>query len=141
MAYGLKPYQVSQSHEWAAWATSEVYEIDARAPGERFPPRCVRCLNLAMADLIELLRRQFDRPLLDKTALNRGLDFSLDYIAQPPSVPADVAAAIGADDAEPGQPIAAIGIVEPMESDATATRPFRDATLRSHGENRPRPQA
>ena len=38
LSYGLEPFQVSQSHEWAdEWATSEVYEIDARAPGDAIP--------------------------------------------------------------------------------------------------------
>ena len=166
-AYGLEPFQVSQSKEWAEnWATSEVYEIDARAPGdatptlaqvremaqtllaERFqlkvsrrsqlmpvynlvvapggvrikpgvstdPPLTrddgsagvhirVRCLNFSMADLVEAVRRQFDRPLLDKTGLTGGFDFSLDYTAQLPAMTADVAAAMGLPDLEPGLPI------------------------------------
>jgi uncharacterized protein (TIGR03435 family) len=170
-SYGLEPFQVSQSQEWAdKWASSEVYEIDARAPGdaiptlaqvremmqtllaERFqlkvsrreqampvynlvvapggpkfepsnftddPPRTrddgsagvhlrLRCLNLSMADLVELVRRQFDRPLLDKTGLTGGFDFSLDYVAElPPGVTADVAAAMGLPNLEPGLPIVA----------------------------------
>jgi len=166
-SYGLEPFRVSQSQEWAdKWATSEVYEIDARAPGdaiptllqvrqmmqtllaERFqlklsrrnqvmpvynlvvapggakmkpsaltdPPLTrdegsggvhlrLRCLNLSMADLVELVRRQFDRPLLDKTGLAGGFDFSLEYIAQFPGITADVAAAMGQPDLEPGLPI------------------------------------
>ena len=167
-SYGLEPFQVSQSQEWAdTWSTSEVYEIAARAPGdaiptlaqvremlrtllaERFqlkvsrrnqltpvynlvvapggpklepsnftddPPRTrdegsavshirTRCLNFSMADLVELVRRQFDRPLLDKTGLTGGFDFSLDYTAQLPAMTADVAAAMGLPDLEPGLPI------------------------------------
>jgi uncharacterized protein (TIGR03435 family) len=168
-SYGLEPFQVSQSQEWAdKWATSEVYEIDARAPGdaiptlvqvremmqtllaERFqlrvsrrnqvmpvynlvvapggakikpsvftdPPLTrdegsaeahisLRCLNLPMADLVELVRRQFDRPLLDKTGLTGGFDFSLDYIFAQPGMTADVAAAMSLPDLEPGLPIVA----------------------------------
>jgi uncharacterized protein (TIGR03435 family) len=170
-SYGLEPFQVSQSQEWAdKWATSEVYEIDARAPGDAIPtlvqvrknmqtllaerfqlkvsrgnqvmpvynlvvgpggPKLqpsafadnapltrdegltgvhlrLRCLNLSMADLVELVRRQFDRPLLDKTGLTGGFDFSLDYVAQPPpGTTADVTAAMGLTDLEPGLPIVA----------------------------------
>jgi uncharacterized protein (TIGR03435 family) len=169
LSYGLEPFQVTQGHEWAEdWATSEVYDIDARAPGDAIPTSAqvrgmmqtlmaerfqvkvsrrsqvmpvynlvvapggakitpsaltdppltrddgsaglhirLRCLNLAMADLVELVRRQFDRPLLDKTGLTGGFDFSLDYVAQAPNVPADAAAAMGLQDAEPGSAIAA----------------------------------
>ena len=168
VSYGLEPFQVSQSQEWAdQWDTSEVYEIDARAPGdaiptlaqvremmqtllaERFqlkvsrrnqvmpvynlvvapggsklepsifmgdPPRTrdkgsagqhirTRCLNCSMADLVEMVRRQFDSPLLDKTGLSGGFDFNLDYSAQLFGMTADVAAAMGAADLEPGLPI------------------------------------
>ena len=128
------------------WAVSEIYEIEARAPGdatpdltqvremtqtllaERFqlkvsrsnqvmpvynltvapggpklkpasfpddPPQTrnegstraharLRYRNFSMADLVEAVRRQFDRPLLDKTGLTGGFDFSLDYEEQPP---------------------------------------------------------
>jgi len=166
-SYELETFRVSQSPEWAeSWATSEVYEIEARAPGdaiptlvqvrkmmqtllaERFqlkisrrnqampvynlavgaggakiqpsvftdPARTrdegsagahirLRCLNLSMADLVELVRREFDRPLLDKTGLTGGFDFSLDYISQPPGMTADAAAAMGVSDVEPGLPI------------------------------------
>jgi len=170
-SYGLQWFQVSQSQEWAdKWATSEVYEIEARAPGdaiptvaqvremmqtllaERFQLRVSRrnqvmpvynlvvapsgaklkpsasadnaplvraegsagvhvrqqCVNLSMADLVEMVRRQFDRPLLDRTGLTGGFDFSLDYVAQLPlGTRADVAAAMGVTDLEPGLPIAA----------------------------------
>ncbi len=168
-AYGLEPFQVNQSHEWAEqWATSEIYQIDARAPGETAPTPAqvremmqtllaerfqlkisrtkqvmpvynlvvaaggakikpsaftepplirsegsagahirLRCLNLSMGDLVELVRRQFDRPLLDKTGLTGGYDFSLDYIVQLPVMTAEAAAAMGVQDVEPGPPIAA----------------------------------
>jgi len=170
LAWDLEASHVRLSPELAdKWATSEVYEIDARAPGdatpslaqvremtqtllaERFqlkvsrgnqvmpvynlivapvgpnlkpgvstdPPLIrnsgsaglhtrVRCLNLSVADLVELVRRQFDRPLLDKTGLTGGFDFTLDYEWQPPrDIPADVAAAMGVTDPEPGLPIVA----------------------------------
>ena len=174
-SYGLEWFQVSQSQGWAdKWATSEVYEIEARAPGDavptvaqvrqmmqtlladRFQLRVSRrnevmpvynlvvapsgaklkpsasadsapliraegsvgvhvrqqCVNLSMADLVEMVRRQFDRPLLDKTGLTGGFDFSLDYVWQPPfGTSADVAAAVeasaGPPDLQGGLPIAA----------------------------------
>jgi uncharacterized protein (TIGR03435 family) len=152
------------------WATSEIYELEARAPGdatpdlaqvremtqtllaERFQLKVSRSnqvmpvynlivapggpklkpttfaddapqtknegstraharllyLNFSMADLVEAVRRQFDRPLLDKTGLTGGFDFTLDYEEQPPpGMPADVAAAMGLPDQEPGMPIVA----------------------------------
>lgn len=167
-AYGLEPFQVSQSRESADnWAGSEVYQIDARAPGfaipsvgqvrgmmqtllaERFqlkvsrrnevlpvynlvvapggakikpgvatdPPLTrdegsageihLRCVNVSMAGLVELIRRQFDRPLVDKTGLTGGFDFSLDSIAQVPGMTVEVAAAMGLPDPAPGLPIVA----------------------------------
>jgi uncharacterized protein (TIGR03435 family) len=170
-SYGLEPFQISQSQEWAdKWAGSEVYQIDARAPGdaiptlaqvremmqtllaERFqlkvsrrnqvmsvynlmvapggpklepsnftdsPPRTrdhgskgthirLRSLNLSMTDLVELVRRQFDRPLLDKTGLIGGFDFNLDYIAQLPfGVTPEMAEALGVADTDQGLPIVA----------------------------------
>jgi uncharacterized protein (TIGR03435 family) len=37
-SYGLQKFQVSQSPEWTdKWSTSEVYDIDARAPGDAIP--------------------------------------------------------------------------------------------------------
>jgi len=174
-SYGLQIFQVSQSKEWAEkWTTSEVYEIEARAPGDAIPTvaqvrqmmqtlladrfqlkvsrgnqvmpvynlvvapggpklqpsafagsepltkdegttglhRRLRCLNLSMADLVEAVRRQFDRPLLDKTGLTGGFDFSLDYVWQPPfGTSADAVAAVeasaGPPDLQGGLPIAA----------------------------------
>ena len=67
----------------------------------------MRHLNFSMADLVEGIRRQLERPLLDKTGLTGGFDFSLDYIAQLPGMTADVAAALGVADPEPGLPILA----------------------------------
>ena len=64
-----------------------------------------RCLNCSVADLVEMVRRQFDSPLLDKTGLSGGFDFNLDYSAQLFGMTADVAAAMGAADLEPGLPI------------------------------------
>jgi len=159
LAWDLEASHVRLSPELAdKWATSEVYEIDARAPGDATPTSAqvremmqtllaerfqlkvsrrnqvmpvynlvvapggpklkptafadgaaltrdegstrahfrLRYLNFSMSDLVEAVRRQFDRPLLDKTGLTGGFDFSLDYVAElPPGVTADVAAAMG----------------------------------------------
>ena len=171
LSYDLEASHVRLSPELAdKWAASEVYEIDARAPGDTTPklaqvremmqtllaerfqlkvsrsnqvmpvynltvapggPRLeptafaddapqsknegstrvhvrVRRLNFSMSDLMDLVRRQFDRPLLDKTGLTGGFDFTLDYEAQPPrEMPADVAAAMGVTDLGAGLPIVA----------------------------------
>jgi uncharacterized protein (TIGR03435 family) len=42
----------------------------------------LQCRNLSMADLVELVRREFDRPVVDKTGLTGAFDFSLDYTSQ-----------------------------------------------------------
>lgn len=170
LSYDLEPSHVRLTQGLAEWATSEIYEIDARAPGDAIPtlaqvremmqtllaerfqlkvsrrnqvmpvynlvvapggPKLkptafaddapltrdegstrahlrLRFLNFSMSDLVEAVRRQFDRPLLDKTGLAGGFDFSLDYMAQPPpGVSADAVAAMGAADLEPGVPIVA----------------------------------
>ena len=171
LSYDLEASHVRLSPELAdKWATSEIYEIDARAPGvgiptlaqvremmqtllaERFQLKVsrgnqvmpvynlvvapggpklkptafadsapltrdegstgahlrLRYLNFSVSDLVDAVRRQLDRPLLDKTGLAGGFDFTLDYEAQLPSgTPADVAAAIGLPDQEPGMPIVA----------------------------------
>jgi uncharacterized protein (TIGR03435 family) len=166
-AYRLERFQVSQSPDWTdKWATSEVYEIEARTPGdaiptveqvrqmmqtllaERFqlkasrqttvmpvynlvaapggakvkpsaftdPPMTrdegsvgsqirTRFLNYSMADFVNRIMSQLDRPLLDKTGLIGGFDFSLAYTAQPPGMTAAAAAALGVPDPEPGMPI------------------------------------
>ena len=44
----------------------------------------LRYRNFSMADLVDAVRRQFDRPLLNKTGLTGGFDFTLDYEEQPP---------------------------------------------------------
>jgi uncharacterized protein (TIGR03435 family) len=168
-AWGLERFQVSQSPDWTdKWATSEVYDIEARAPGDAIPtlaqvrqmmqtllverfhlkvsrPATVmpvynlvvapggakikpsastdppttrdegsagaqirtRFLNYSMADFVNRMMWQFDRPLLDKTGLTGGFDFSLDYTAQPPGMTAAAAAAMGLPDLEPGLPIIA----------------------------------
>ena len=169
-AYGLERFQVSQGAEWTdKWAASEVYDIEARAPGdavptlalaremmqtllaERFqlkfnrqttvtpvynlvvapggakleptnfadsPPRTrdegsagsqirTRFLNYSMADFARQMRWNLDRPLLDKTGLTGGFDFSLAYTAQPPGMTPAIAAAMGVPDPEPGQPVVA----------------------------------
>ena len=168
-SYGLEPFQVSQSQEWTEnWATSELYDVIARAPSdalptltrvremmqtllaERFqlkvsrrnqlmpvyelvvapggakikpgasadPPLTrgegsaglsvrLRCQNVSMADLVELVRREFDRPLIDKTGLAGGFDFSLNYTSQPPGMPAEVAAALDVPNQDPALPVAA----------------------------------
>lgn len=174
LSYDLDGSHVRLSPELAdSWAVSEIYEIEARAPGDATPnPAQVREMtqtllverfqlkvsrgnqampvynlivapggpklkpatfaddapqtrnegstraharlryrNFSMADLVEAVRRQFDRPLLDKTGLTGGFDFTLDYEEQPPpGMPADVAATMaemGLPDQEPGMPIVA----------------------------------
>jgi uncharacterized protein (TIGR03435 family) len=171
LSYDLAPSHVRLSQELADnWATSEVYEIDARAPGDAIPtlaqvremmqtllaerfqlkvsrrnqvmpvynlvvspggPKLtptafaddapltrdegstrahfrLRYLNFSMSDLVEAVRRQFDRPLLDKTGLTGGFDFSLDYIAQPPAgMPAEAVAEMDLPVLDPGLPIVA----------------------------------
>jgi uncharacterized protein (TIGR03435 family) len=169
-AYALERVQVKQSPTWTEdWATSEIYEIEARAPGDapptvaqarlmmqalladRFqlkvnhqtsvapvyylelapggsklsltifgdsPPNIrdrgsaglrirQRFLNYSVADFInQVIWRQFDRPLIDKTGLSGAFDFSLEYIAERPGVPAAVAEAMGiTGDPEPGLPL------------------------------------
>jgi uncharacterized protein (TIGR03435 family) len=170
LSYGLEGSSVRPSPELAdKWVTSEVYEIDARAPGDAIPnlaqvrgmmqallaerfqlkvsrssqvmpvynlvvapggskleptifadsaPQTrdrgsrgahlrMRLLNFSMSDLVEALRRQFDRPLLDKTGLAGGFDFTLDYGAQVPrGMPEEAAATIGSADLE-GTPLVA----------------------------------
>lgn len=157
LSYDLEASHVRLSPELAdKWVTSEVYEIDARAPGnetpslsqvremtqtllaERFQLRVtrgnevmpvynlviapggpklkptafadsapqtrdqgsagahlrMRQLNFSMSDLVDAVRRQLDRPLLDKTGLSGGFDFTLDYEAQRPGeMPSDTGAA------------------------------------------------
>lgn len=171
LSYDLDASHVRLSPELAdSWAVSEIYEIEARAPGDATPelaqvremtqtllaerfqlkvsrsnqvmpvynlmvapggPKLkpaafaddapqtknegstraharLRYLNFSMADLVEAVRRQFDRPLLDKTGLSGGFDFTLDYEEQPPpGMPADVVAAMGLPDREPGMPVVA----------------------------------
>jgi uncharacterized protein (TIGR03435 family) len=170
LSYDLEASNVRLSPELAdKWVTSELYEIDARAPGDSTPDLAqvrqmtqtlladrfqlkvsrssevmpvynlivapggvrmkrsistdppltrndgsaglharVRCLNRSVADLVELVRRQFDRPILDKTGLIGGVDFTLDFEEHPPrDMPADVAAAMGVTGLEAGLPIAA----------------------------------
>jgi uncharacterized protein (TIGR03435 family) len=168
LSYDLDASHVRLSPDLAdKWATSEVYEIDARAPGDAIPepaqvremmqtllaerfqlkvsrsnqvtrvynlivapggpkltptasadsaPRTreegssgahlrLRQLNFSMSDLVDAVRRQLDRPLLDKTGLTGGFDFTLDYKAQPPrGMPAE---AIGSADLEAGAPLVA----------------------------------
>ena len=54
------------------------------------------------------MRREFDRPLLDKTGLTGGFDFTLDYEAQAPrGMPAEAAAAMGSADLEASPPLVA----------------------------------
>ncbi len=171
LSYDLKPSQVSLNPKRAqSWATSEIYDIAALAPGDAIPtlpqvremmqtllaerfqlkvsrrnevmpvydlvvapggPKLkptafageapltrdegstglhlrLRCLNISMADLVELVRRQFERPLLDRTGLTGGFDFSLDYGAQPPlGSTAEQLAEMGLGDHDSGLPIAA----------------------------------
>jgi len=145
-AYGIERFQVTQGPDWTdKWATSEIYDIEARAPGdaiptvaqvrqmmqtllaERFqlkvsrkttvmpvynlvaapgganlapsaftdPPMTrdegsagaqirTRFLNCSMADFVNRVRGQFDRPLLDKTELTGG---SISACITPRSLP------------------------------------------------------
>lgn len=65
-----------------------------------------RLLNFSIPDLVDWLRRSFDRPLLDKTGLTGGFDFSLDYEVPPtPGASAEALAAMGATDIDSGVPI------------------------------------
>jgi uncharacterized protein (TIGR03435 family) len=169
LSYDLEASHVRLSPELAdKWVTSELYEIDARAPGDAIPnlahvremmrtllaerfqlnlsrgnqvmpvynlivapggpklkptafadsaPRTrdegstgahlrLRQLNFSVSDLVEAMRRQFDRPLLDKTGLTGGFDFTLDYEAQPPrEMPAEAAAAMGSSDLGAAPPL------------------------------------
>jgi uncharacterized protein (TIGR03435 family) len=66
-----------------------------------------RFLNVSMADFVGRIRDQFDRPLLDKTGLTGGFDFSLEYRWQTPGMTAEAAHALGVSDPEPGIPIIA----------------------------------
>jgi uncharacterized protein (TIGR03435 family) len=169
-AYSLERFQVTQSPEFAdRWANSELYDVEARAPGDAIPtltqvrqmmqallaerfhlkftrqttvtpvynlvvapggPKLeptafgenapitrnegssgtqirTRFLNVSMADFVGRIRGQFDRPLLDKTGLTGGFDFSLEYRWQAPGMNADAAQALGIPDPEPGIPIIA----------------------------------
>jgi uncharacterized protein (TIGR03435 family) len=169
-AYGMEPFQVSHGPDFAdKWASLEVYDIEARAPGDATPtvaqvremmqtlladrfhlrvsrettvapvynlvvalagPKVqpstftdnapmtrdegsagsqirTRFLNYSMADFVRRIRDQFDRPLLDKTGLTAGFDFSLAYTWQAPGMTAAAAAALGVPDPEPGIPIVA----------------------------------
>ena len=67
-----------------------------------------RFLNFSISDLVEWTRRSFDRPLLDKTGLTGGFDFSMDYEMPPtPGASAEALAAMSATDIDTGVPIAA----------------------------------
>jgi len=66
-----------------------------------------RFLNFSMAEFVRRIRGQFDRPLLDKTKLTGGFDFSLEYRWQTPGMTADAAQALGIPEPEPGIPIVA----------------------------------
>ena len=67
----------------------------------------IRYTNFSIADFIAEIMSQFDRPLLDKTGLTGGFDFTLEYRAQPPGMTSTTAEALGVPDPEPGLPIAA----------------------------------
>ena len=168
-AYGVQFYQVATGPDWSEkWASTESYDIEARAPGEtpptrdqvramlqtlladRFqlkmhresrempvynlvvgsggpkikpststdPPKMggegssgsqirMRYSNFPIPEFIAEIMSQFDRPLLDKTGLTGGFDFTLEYRPQPPGMTATAAAALGVPDPEPGLPVVA----------------------------------
>jgi uncharacterized protein (TIGR03435 family) len=66
-----------------------------------------RFLNVSMDEFVRRIRGQFDRPLLDKTGLAGGFDFSLEYRWQAPGMNPGTAQALGIPDPEPGIPIVA----------------------------------
>ncbi|MEI9971681.1 MAG: TIGR03435 family protein [Ignavibacteriota bacterium] len=169
-AYGIERFQVSQSPDWKEnWPDSEMYDVDARAPGdsapslaevrrmmqtllvERFqlkvsrgslkmdvynllpaaggakleptsfadsPPVTrdegsagarvrTRFLNYTIAAFARTVMGQFDRPLVDRTGLTGGYDFSLEYTWQAPNMTPAAIEALGLPDPEPGLPIVA----------------------------------
>lgn len=67
----------------------------------------VRYTNFSIADFVIDMMSQFDRPLLDKTGLTGGFDFTLEYRSQPPGMTAAMAADAGLADPEPGMPVVA----------------------------------
>jgi len=169
-AYRVERFQVILGPDFAdKWAGSEIYDVEARAPGDAIPlvadvrqmmqtlladrfhlkishetrvmpvynlevapggPKLqptvfsdnapmtrnesstetqtrTRFLNFSISEFLRRVSGQFDRPLLDKTGLTGGFDFSLDYRWQAPGMTAAAAAALGVPDPEPGIPIVA----------------------------------
>jgi uncharacterized protein (TIGR03435 family) len=67
----------------------------------------IRYTNFSIAEFIANIMSFFDRPLLDKTGLTGGFDFTLEFIAQPAGMTATDAVALGVPDPDPGLPIVA----------------------------------
>lgn len=67
----------------------------------------IRYTNFPIAEFIADIMPYFDRPLLDKTGLTGGFDFTLEFNPQPPGMTAATAAELGVAEPDPGLPIAA----------------------------------
>jgi uncharacterized protein (TIGR03435 family) len=67
----------------------------------------IRYTNFSIAEFIGNVMLYFDRPLLDKTGLTGGFDFTLEFTAQPAGMTAAAAAAMDVTELEPGLPIVA----------------------------------
>jgi uncharacterized protein (TIGR03435 family) len=80
---------------------------NARSEGASGAQIRTRFLNVSIADFAARIRGQFDRPLLDKTGLDGGFDFSLAYRWQAPGMTVEATQAMGLPDPEPGMPIVA----------------------------------
>jgi len=68
----------------------------------------MRYTSFSIPEFIAEIMSQFDRPLLDKTGLTGGFDFTLEYRPQPPGMTAAAAAAMGVPDPEPLPIVASI---------------------------------
>jgi uncharacterized protein (TIGR03435 family) len=79
----------------------------ARDEGSVMPQVHTRFLNYSMHDFVNRVNPMLDRPMIDKTGLEGGFDFSLDYTAQLPGMNAATAATLGLPEPEPGLPIVA----------------------------------
>jgi uncharacterized protein (TIGR03435 family) len=66
------------------------------------PITVLRYTNMRIADFVPLIGRNFDRPLLDKTGLKGGYDFTLEYSPYPPNMSEAETAAFAARGTPPG---------------------------------------
>jgi len=66
------------------------------------PINVLKYTNIKMADFVQLMGRNFDRPLLDKTSLSSGYDFTLEYTSYPPNMSERETAAFAARGIPPG---------------------------------------